>query len=95
MDGNPAWGGPAGPGTMSCLETAGKVLDRYLQMELLPSDIAVRKDQGGLSLRVGPGVVAREKDLPPGMGSLQSFAEALRKALVEAQRTHPMGHYLL
>ena len=95
LDGNPAWGGPAGPGTMSCLETAGKVLDRYLQMELLPSDIAVRKDQGGLSLRVGPGVVAREKDLPPGMGSLQSFAEALRKALVEAQRTHPMGHYLL
>ena len=95
VDGKPAWEGPAGPETRSCLEGAGKVLDRYLQMELLPSDIAVRKDQEGFSLRVGPGVVAREKDLPPGMGSLQSFAEALRKALVEAQRTHPMGHYLL
>jgi len=95
VDGKPAWGGPAAPETRSCLEGAGRVLDRYLQMELLPNDIAVRKDHGGSSLRVGPGLVVREKDLAPGMGSLESFAEALRKALVEAQRTHPMGHYLL
>ena len=95
VDGKPAWGGPAAPATRSCLEGAGRVLDRYLQMELLPNDIAVRKDHGGSSLRVGPGLVVREKDLAPGMGSLESFAEALRKALVEAQRTHPMGHYLL
>jgi len=95
VDGKPVWGGPAAPETRSCLEGAGRVLDRYLQMELLPNDIAVRKDPGGSSLRVGAGLVVREKDLPPGMGSLESFAEALRKVLVEAQRTHPMGHYLL
>jgi hypothetical protein len=95
VDGKAAWSGPSDEQTRHLLEEVRLLLDRYLQMELLPSDITVGRDESGPLLRVGPGVIARERGVPKGMSSLQSFSENLRKILVEAQRMHPMGHYLL
>ena len=95
VDGKAAWSGPSDEKTRHLLEEVRFLLDRYLQMELLPSDITVGRDENGPLLRVGPGVIAREGVVPKGMASLQSFSENLRKILVEAQRMHPMGHYLL
>lgn len=95
VDGKAAWSGPDDEQTRHFLEEERLLLDRYLQMELLPSDITVGRDESGPLLRVGRGVIARERVIPKGMSSLQSFSENLRKILVEAQRMHPMGHYLL
>lgn len=95
VDGKPVWEGPESEGVRKVMEEAKLGLDRNLQMELLPSDIAVGRDESGTLLRVGPGVVVRETGLPAGMSALQSFSEGLRNALIEAQRVHPMGHYLL
>ena len=95
VDGRPVWSGSGEEQTRSFLEEARRSLDRYLQMELLPSDIALAQDGGNPSLRVGLGLIAREKDLPKGMESLKAFSENLRKALVDAQKAHPMGRYFL
>lgn len=95
VDGRPVWSGPDAEQTRSLMEELRRSLDRYLQMELLPSDIALARDGGNPSLHVGPVVIAREKDLPKGMDSLEAFSENLRKALVDAQRAHPMGRYFL
>lgn len=95
VDGKPVWSGPPEAQSRLFLEETARRLDRFLQMELLPSDITVGRDEQGPLLRVGPGVIAREKDLPKGMSSLEVFSGNLRKALIDAQRAHPMGRYLL
>ncbi len=95
VDGKPVWSGPQEAQSRIFLEETARRLDRFLQMELLPSDITVWRDERGPFLRVGPGVIARETDLPKGMSSLEDFSKSLRKALIEAQRAHPMGRYLL
>ena len=95
VDGKPVWSGPQEAQSRLFLEEAVRRLDRFLQMELLPSDIAMGRDERGPLLRVGPGVIAREKDLPKGMSSLEDFSKNLKKALIDAQRAHPMGRYFL
>lgn len=95
VDGKPVWSGPQEAQSRAFLEETARRLDRFLQMELLPSDITVGRDERGPFLRVGPGVITRETDLPKGMSSLEDFSKSLRKALIDAQRAHPMGRYLL
>lgn len=95
VDGKAVWSGPVSEEARSVMEVAKREIDRYLQMELLPSDISVGRDERGALLRVGRGVIVRKRDLPEGMSSLESFSESLRKSVVEAQRAHPMGRYLL
>jgi len=95
VDGKEVWSGPSTEEVRSVMGVAKREIDRFLQMELLPSDISVERDEKGLLLRVGRGVVVRQNDLPEGMSSLEKFSESLRKSVVEAQRAHPMGRYLL
>lgn len=95
LDGKAAWQGPSSDKSRSLMERTKKGLDRYFQMELMSSEIGVVRDEKGRVLRVGQGAIVRESDLPAGMDSLDVFSENLKKALIEAQRVHPMGHYLL
>ncbi len=95
LDGKAAWQGPSGEKSRSLMERTKKGLDRYFQMELMSSEIGVGMDEKGRVLRVGQGAIVRESELPAGMDSLDVLSENLKKALIEAQRVHPMGHYLL
>jgi Zn-dependent protease with chaperone function len=95
VDGKPAWSGQRNDVTRSFLEGIRRKLDQSLQMELLPNDIALFREAGDVSVRVGPQVIVRGRDLPDGMGPLEELAGNLRKAIIDAKRTHPMGHYLL
>jgi hypothetical protein len=95
VDGKAVWRGPAGKEARALMENVKQGLDRCLQMEMLSSEIEVRRDEKDRFLRVGQGAIVRESDLPAGMAPLDVLSENLKKALIEAQRVHPMGHYLL
>ncbi|HOV28666.1 MAG TPA: M48 family metalloprotease [Synergistales bacterium] len=95
VDGKAIWRGPVGEKVRVLMEGVKRGLDQSLQMELMSNEIEVRPDGKSRVLRVGQKAVVRESDLPAGMDSLDVLSENLKKALIEAQRVHPMGHYLL
>jgi Zn-dependent protease with chaperone function len=95
VDGKDAWRGPVDQKVRALMEEVKRGLDQSLQMELMSNEIEVRPDGKSRVLRVGQKAIAKESDLPAGMDPLDVLSENLRKALIEAQRVHPMGHYLL
>lgn len=93
IDGKTVWKAPAVEGAAELLEKASLSLDRHLQMETSPYDVAVHKVQGAKVLRVGLGVIVSGKDLIPGMPSLEEFRENILAALNRARSIHPVADY--
>jgi Zn-dependent protease with chaperone function len=82
------WSGPDNEEVHKVIERAKKVIDSSLQMELAPFDI----EADDRFLRIRNTVVAEEpipKDMPP----LLLVREKLLKAVLEAQRKHPIAKY--
>jgi len=82
------WSGPNNKEVNEVFEETKKGIDRSLQLELAPYEIAV--DNG--VLRIKNDALAKEP-LPEGMAPLDSAREKLLEAVLTAQRKHPMAKY--
>ncbi len=93
IDGLPVWWGPGDPGTLEILNRARVSIDRYLQMESSPFDVAVLNTRGSEVLKIGLGTIATEEDVLPGMPSLFVFRENILESLNKARSMHPVANY--
>ncbi|MCL2147455.1 MAG: M48 family metalloprotease, partial [Synergistaceae bacterium] len=82
------WSGPNNKEVNEVFEGAKKVIDKSLQLELAPYDLAV---VNGV-LRIKNDAFA-EEPLPEGMSPLNSVRDKLLEAVIAAQRKHPMAKY--
>lgn len=82
------WHGPYNEEVIQVIESAKKVIDSSLQMELAPYDIEV--DNGFLRIR---NTVVAKDPLPKGMSPLISVRDKLLESVIAAQRKHPMAKY--
>jgi hypothetical protein len=93
IDGKPVWRAPKVEGADELIEKAATSLDKNLQMETLPYDVSIQEIRGEKTLRVGLGVIVSEKDLLPGMPSLEEFRENILSSLNRARMIHPVADY--
>lgn len=93
IDGKPVWRAPKAEGASELMNKVAVSLDKYLQMETSPYDISIQETRGQKALRVGLGVIAYEKDLLPGMPSLEEFRENILLSLNRARMIHPVADY--
>ena len=82
------WSGPNNQEVVAVFEETKKVIEKSLQLELAPYDLAV--DNG--VMRIKNDVLASEP-IPEGMAPLGSVREKLLEAVNAAQRKHPMAKY--
>ncbi len=93
IDGKLLWRAPKVEGSIELMNKAAGSLDKYLQMETSPYDISIQETHGQKALRVGLGVIAYQKDLLPGMPSLEEFRENILLSLNRARMIHPVADY--
>lgn len=93
LDGKSVWSLPDEGKNMAVISDAEEKVDGFLQMETAPYEIQVLDLKGGKALRVGPSIVAKEP-LPTGAEPLDSFREALVRALGDARDKHKGAKYL-